>query len=580
MIAIIRDKLFFRPPESEVEIPNVGPIRMATHRSGDPWISDVIRRGEIFDSHVLGVLHDFAEPNTALVDVGANIGWFTVIGSRLIGEGGHVFAIEPEPRNLRLLRRNVSANRCRNVTVLPCAAGTEGRARLFRSAENQGDHRLEVASCRTDSVEVEVRPLDILLADNSLNIGVVKIDTQGSESAVLRGMRKLLAAHPKMRVVLEFWPYGLAQCGSSAEELVGLLAERDGSLWLLNADGRVVETSANGLCELAASRYAPQTEGHTDLVWLANDDQQGLAAMERRSVGTLRTPRKSHLIPQNVLPVVDEYVRVGLMPNPTGRRVWDLGCGDGRFVAAFLELGASRVLASDLHIPQTGAADTLRNDPRVAWLVGDFEAARRAWGQPMPVDVVFMSLMTEHVTEPRAFLHNLAALLSSDTEVLLHHDNFFHPVGHHDHGLLFLNSKTWCIDPQGIVCWDKPQRCVASAEHRQHLLANFPQLWSQASESTRDPASCASCNYFRRSRPWAHLIYGDDLARTFPEAFFWNDLNRLTPDQLKWFAQEAGFSILHERRLWVANEVPPDLEFRFGKENLTTFTSTLRLRRR
>ncbi len=127
MFAIIRDKLFFRPPESEVEIPNVGPITMATHRLGDPWISDVIRRGDIFEAHVLDVLRDLAAPNTALVDVGANIGWFTVIGSRLIGEGGRVYAIEPEPRNLRLLRRNVSVNRCRNVTVFSV------RGRLRRS---------------------------------------------------------------------------------------------------------------------------------------------------------------------------------------------------------------------------------------------------------------------------------------------------------------------------------------------------------------------------------------------------------------------------------------------------------------
>lgn len=187
--------------------------------------------------------------------------------------------------------------------------------------------------------------------------------------------------------------------------------------------------------------------------------------------------------------------------------------------------------------------------------------------------------MTEHTSDPRAFFRSLALALRPGTEVLMHHDNFFQPVGHHDHGLLFLNNQTWSIDPQGISCWKSAERCAASAGHRRRLLEEFPLVWSQASEATCDPSSCGCCNYFRRSRPWAHLLYGDDLLRTFPEPFFSNDLNRITPDQLKWYVQEAGFAILKERRTWVKNEVPPNLEYRFGRENLSTFTITLRARR-
>jgi FkbM family methyltransferase len=285
MIERLYDVLFFRPPEAALQIPDVGAMSMALHEKGDRWISDVIRRGEVFDAHIFSVLRDLAVPSTTLIDVGANIGWFTVIGSRLVGNDGHIYAVEPCARNLRLLHRNVVRNRCANVTILACAAGAEtGAARLFRSADNQGDHRLEITSDRPDSVEVPILPLDALLAKERKRTSVVKIDTQGSESAVLRGMRGLLAVQPQIRVVLEFWPYGLERCGSSVAELADILNERPNSLWLLHADGTTEETSPEAVNELGAIRFAPATEAHADLVWLASDDRQAIASMQRRNI--------------------------------------------------------------------------------------------------------------------------------------------------------------------------------------------------------------------------------------------------------------------------------------------------------
>lgn len=283
MLNRLSDALFFRPPRTSIDIPGVGPLTFALHARGDRWISDVILRGEIFDPHILAVLRDLVVPGTTLIDVGANIGWFSVIGSRLVGPGGHVLAVEPDPANLRLLRWSLARNRCRNVAVLPCAAGAETRtARLFRSDDNQGDHRLEVHSERADSVAVTVRPLDVLAGGVTGPVSAVKMDTQGSETAVLRGMPALLAANKRLRVVLEYWPYGLRQCGSSADELIDLLDRRHGSLWLLMGDGETVETSPEGLRELAATRFAPETQAHADLVWLDRDDWEAIAAMRRR----------------------------------------------------------------------------------------------------------------------------------------------------------------------------------------------------------------------------------------------------------------------------------------------------------
>jgi FkbM family methyltransferase len=282
MLKNIRDT-FFRPSATNVQIPGIGSLALELHSTGDRWISDVIRSGEVFDAHILAVLMSLAEPGMTMLDIGANLGWFSVIGSRLVGSGGRVFAIEPDPGNLRLLKRNLALNRCRNVTVLPMAAGAEAQtARLYRSPDNQGDHRLETTSDRPDSVSVKVRPIDEYLAGKRADL--VKIDTQGSETSVLRGMRNVLAHNPRIRVVLEFWPFGLQRCGSSAAELLTLMDSRNCSLWLLRSPGSVEAIDLPGLHELASTQFAPETQAHADLVWLAADDEPAIEAMKQKAL--------------------------------------------------------------------------------------------------------------------------------------------------------------------------------------------------------------------------------------------------------------------------------------------------------
>jgi FkbM family methyltransferase len=266
-----------RSPAKSIAIPGVGRLDLRLHDRPDIWISDPIRRGETFDPHVLSILREFIEPGSVFVDVGANIGWFTLIGSRLAGPNGRVFAIEPDPRNCDILGQNIAHNGCQNVSVYPVAAGAaDGKAFLYRSADNQGDHRLSVASDRTDRRKVRVRTLDGLLLRRTARIDVVKMDTQGSETAVLNGMTQLFLANPRVRLILEFWPHGLADCGSSATELTAALSPRPSLLWLLLHDGSVAPVTLDDINRLARDEFAPATFRHADLVSIAADDGDAL----------------------------------------------------------------------------------------------------------------------------------------------------------------------------------------------------------------------------------------------------------------------------------------------------------------
>lgn len=268
--------------------------------------------------------------------------------------------------------------------------------------------------------------------------------------------------------------------------------------------------------------------------------------------------------------VISNFVARGLMPPPEGRTVWDLGCGHGDFAGAFERMGAE-VIASDLYVQASGLPDA------VTVVEGDFDAVtERLGGTLHDVDLVFMHLMTEHVEDLKSFLADLHSRLRVGCELIVHHDNYFQPTGHHDHGLIAYSDATGGVEPQGVRCWEAPERCAASESHRQQLRTNLAWTWSDASEATMDPTHCTDCNYFRRSRPWAHLIYGRDLLRTFPEPWFRQHLNRLGPEQVAWDLQDVGFTILRDDRFWLNNDVPVELAAQFGRDNLLTFTITLR----
>jgi FkbM family methyltransferase len=163
------------------------------------------------------------------VDVGANIGLHTLALARLAGPQGAVYAFEPEAHNFTLLTENVRRNGLANVTLIRGAAGsTAGECFIALSPHHHGDHRTVTAAEATDRPvqRVTIVPLDDALAGVPPGqIRVVKIDVQGWECEVLRGMRRTLNRNPDAVLFMEVFPDGLRDAGSSATEFLGLLAE-------------------------------------------------------------------------------------------------------------------------------------------------------------------------------------------------------------------------------------------------------------------------------------------------------------------------------------------------------------------
>jgi FkbM family methyltransferase len=162
------------------------------------------------------------------VDVGANIGYFTIVGSRLVGPEGHVIAFEPDPIAYALLEKNVRLNQLENVELVQKAASNEaGTLQLYLASENKGDHRIYQTDKGRFAINVEAIPLDDFFAERGREIDLMKIDTQGAEGVILDGMQNILAENTDMMMAIEFWPAGLAKMGYEAAKIVETLREHD-----------------------------------------------------------------------------------------------------------------------------------------------------------------------------------------------------------------------------------------------------------------------------------------------------------------------------------------------------------------
>lgn len=217
------------------------------------WSYD--RYKEHFEARHVDALRPYVKPGTTVVDVGANIGFFTRRFGRWVGAGGRVIAIEPEPANVAALTRAISRAGLEGVVeaVEGAAAEAGGTLRLQLNPSQPTDHRLGERGIAVNAFTVD----EILEKRGWPRVSLCKIDVQGAEERVLRGMTRTLE---KFRPAL----FVEVESGAQAESLLAHLAELGYRPRLLEKDGASPPLSPARA--LALSRAA----GYLDFLFLAD----------------------------------------------------------------------------------------------------------------------------------------------------------------------------------------------------------------------------------------------------------------------------------------------------------------------
>lgn len=172
-----------------------------------------------------------------VVDVGANIGYFSLLSAKLVGKQGKVYSFEPEPHNFAVLTRNIEMNGYSCVTATQKAVSdSTKRVKLYTSSHDVGAHTLRQthdkwqfdSSEAGEYVELEAVSLDGFFKDRDQALDVIKLDCEGSELAVLRGMAGLLQKNPRIKMFIEFYPDAIREMGQDPADLARFLIEEQG----------------------------------------------------------------------------------------------------------------------------------------------------------------------------------------------------------------------------------------------------------------------------------------------------------------------------------------------------------------
>lgn len=198
----------------------------------DTMVAPSIMAAKSYETHVTAVLERELNPDSVFVDIGANMGWFTLLAASLARQ---VIAIEPNPNNVQLIYRSLMANGFDHVRVLEYAA-TDRPSLLRLNFLRSNGSVSAVESTGGTSTIVQGRPLDDLLKDVA-RVDVVKMDIEGHEPVALRGMIDTLTRHRPV-LVFEFHPTAIRDnTGTEPVAFLESLAGMGYQLAVIRLDG-------------------------------------------------------------------------------------------------------------------------------------------------------------------------------------------------------------------------------------------------------------------------------------------------------------------------------------------------------
>lgn len=199
------------------------------YSSQDLLIGGEVARYGTYEHFETQLLLQTLQPGDVAIDVGANIGVYTLQMARKVSRTGKVYAFEPEPTNFFILSKNISENNFTHVFPLSVGlADHKTQASLYLSWDNMGDHRVYDATYRRErkNIPVFLNKLDTILQNyqEEEKITTIKIDTQGYEPFILKGaIQTITKNHPTL--FLEYWPFGYERAQADEKWMMNFLRE-------------------------------------------------------------------------------------------------------------------------------------------------------------------------------------------------------------------------------------------------------------------------------------------------------------------------------------------------------------------
>ncbi|MGQ0646093.1 MAG: FkbM family methyltransferase [Gemmatimonadaceae bacterium] len=192
--------------------------------------------GRLYEAETSNFIGSLLQPGDTFIDIGAHVGYFSMLASALVGPSGAVFSFEPDTTNYAHLVEHIDANGATNIRPMHMAVGAKPAvAEFFVNTDNDGGHALwevgrhpfnERTRQAPTTRKVFVTSLDHMFSDRDMSrLRAIKIDAEGAEFAILVGARGLLTRHHVPFVIAEVNRFGLESMGASEQHLRGFMSD-------------------------------------------------------------------------------------------------------------------------------------------------------------------------------------------------------------------------------------------------------------------------------------------------------------------------------------------------------------------
>jgi FkbM family methyltransferase len=207
----------------------------------------------IHEEETTALFKKIVKPGDVVLDLGANIGYFTILAARLVGPKGKVFSFEPEPTNFHYLTKNIEVNNYTNAFAYQKAvADKAGTTQLYVCSYDSGHHTIHQyegidayrrgRQSNMRSVPIDTIAIDNFLQDKTDRVDIIKMDVEGAEALALNGMKGTLQRNPHIKIFLEYFPLLMKKMGSSPETYAqSLLNDFGFSVYAIGHDYAMVE---------------------------------------------------------------------------------------------------------------------------------------------------------------------------------------------------------------------------------------------------------------------------------------------------------------------------------------------------
>ena len=222
----------------------------------DNFLSRDIAFHKVWEPEITKLVKEIIKKDQIVIDVGANIGYFSTLFSKLVGTTGKVYAFEPAPINFEILQRNILVNNLKNVLIHQTADSNVSDIQdLYLSTWNFGDNRLfekprDERDLEREKIQVDTIRLDEIIQDK---INLIKIDVQGFEWQVIDGAKKLIDNNNDIKIIFEFTPQLLKLNGVKPEDLLYSLLEMNFNIYDIGSGNNLINYDIANICKRYSS---------------------------------------------------------------------------------------------------------------------------------------------------------------------------------------------------------------------------------------------------------------------------------------------------------------------------------------